>query len=222
MINFDSRGDTLIEVLSAITIFSLIAISTMTIMNKGVAISQRSLEITQARQQIDAQAEALRFLNASYIVAHRPNDNLVGNYPIDSPVREWLNIRNNLSYKAADSPLTSDIIHNQPLCPTNATSTNKLAANHFVLNTATANVIDYGNNSALFKDPATFSQVHYDTASPANVTAVDGIWIEAIANNKAATDAVQYMDFNIWTCWYTPGQTVPVTISTKVRLYDPR
>lgn len=216
--NFNSRGDTLIEVLSAITIFSLIAISTLTIMNKGTSVAQRSLEITQARYQIDAQAEALRFLNSSYIVAHRPNDNNPTNYP-DGPVKEWLNIRNNLSYTT--SSLTSDEIHGQPLCPTNINSPNKLESKHFVLNTSTAKVLTY-NPMGLSWDPDTFSQVHYDNNSPANITNVDGIWIEAITSNPLTVDVVQYIDFNIWTCWYSPGQTVPVTISTKVRLYDPR
>lgn len=217
--NFNSRGDTLIEVLSAITIFSLIAISTLTIMNKGTSVAQRALEITQARYQIDAQAEALRFLNSSYIVAHRPGDNNPANYPA-GPVKEWLTIRNNLSYTA--SSLTSDEVHGQTLCPTNVSSPNKLESKHFVLNTATARVVDRISNAALYRDPDTFSQVRYDNNNPANVTNVDGIWIEAITSNPAIVDVVQYMDFNIWTCWYSPGQTVPVTISTKVRLYDPR
>ncbi len=65
--NYMDRGDTLIEVLFAITIFSLVAVSSMAIMNQGTDTAQRSLEITLVRQEIDAQAETLRFLNASYI-----------------------------------------------------------------------------------------------------------------------------------------------------------
>lgn len=55
-----SRGDTIIEVLLAITVFSLVSIATMTIMNQGTNAAQRALEITHVRQEIDAQAEALR------------------------------------------------------------------------------------------------------------------------------------------------------------------
>lgn len=226
MINkYSSRGDTIIEVLSAVAIFSLIAVGTMTVMNKSLLVAQRSLEITQARQQIDSQAEALRFLNSSYIVAHRPGDNVAANYAEGSPVREWLNIRNDLSYKDVDSPLSSDKIHSQTVCPTNISSASdiQLSDRYFVLNTNTAKVFQRtGVNKDKFIDPDNFSQVRYDNASPANIVSADGIWIEAIANDKSATDAVQYMDFNIWTCWYSPGQTMPVTISTKVRLYDPR
>jgi len=57
------RGDTIIEVMLAVTIFSLVAIGAMTMMNSGLSIAQRSLEVTQARQQIDAQAEMLRFVH---------------------------------------------------------------------------------------------------------------------------------------------------------------
>lgn len=60
MVRMNSRGDTIIEVLLAITVFSLVSVSTMTIMNQGTNAAQRALEITHVRQEIDAQAEALR------------------------------------------------------------------------------------------------------------------------------------------------------------------
>lgn len=56
------KGDTIIEVILAITVFSLVAISAITLMNHGVSVVQRSLEITLARQEIDAQAEMLRYV----------------------------------------------------------------------------------------------------------------------------------------------------------------
>ncbi|MDO4774014.1 MAG: type II secretion system protein [Candidatus Saccharibacteria bacterium] len=60
------RGDTIIEVLLAVTVFSMLAIGTMVIMNRGAAIAERSLEITLVRQQIDGQAEMLRYVHARY------------------------------------------------------------------------------------------------------------------------------------------------------------
>ena len=59
------RGDTLIEVILAVTIFSAVAISTLSLMNSGTAIAQRSLETTLVRQQIDSQAEMLRYISQS-------------------------------------------------------------------------------------------------------------------------------------------------------------
>lgn len=57
------QGDTIIEVMLAITIFSSIAIGVTALMGRGVAAAQRSLEITLVRQQIDSQAEMLRFVS---------------------------------------------------------------------------------------------------------------------------------------------------------------
>lgn len=60
------RGDTIIEVLLAVTVFSILAVGTMIIMNRGAVIAERSLEITLVRQQIDAQAEMLRYVHSRY------------------------------------------------------------------------------------------------------------------------------------------------------------
>lgn len=56
------RGDTLVELVLAFAVFSLAVVSTLVIMNKGVAIAQRSLETTMVRQQIDGQAEMIRYI----------------------------------------------------------------------------------------------------------------------------------------------------------------
>lgn len=61
------RGDTIIEVMFAFAIFSLIAIISVSMMNIGLAASERSLELVTARNELNAQAEALRFIHSSYI-----------------------------------------------------------------------------------------------------------------------------------------------------------
>jgi len=61
------RGDTLIEVLFSITVFALVAVITVNLMNGGIHTAQRSLEITTTRNEMDAQAEALRFIHNSYL-----------------------------------------------------------------------------------------------------------------------------------------------------------
>ena len=61
------RGDTVIEVIFAITIFCLVAIISITLMNSGINTAQGSLELTMARNEIDAQAEALRFIQNSFL-----------------------------------------------------------------------------------------------------------------------------------------------------------
>lgn len=61
------RGDTIIEVMLAFVIFSMVAIVSVMIMNSGIAASERSLELVTARNELNAQAEALRFIHSSYI-----------------------------------------------------------------------------------------------------------------------------------------------------------
>lgn len=60
-------GDSLIEVLLGITIFSAVSVGGIAIMNSGLNQAQRSLEITMTRNEIDAQAEALRFIHNNYV-----------------------------------------------------------------------------------------------------------------------------------------------------------
>ncbi|MCQ2571079.1 MAG: prepilin-type N-terminal cleavage/methylation domain-containing protein [Candidatus Saccharibacteria bacterium] len=61
------RGDTLIEVMLSISIFALVAMITINMMNDGINTAQRTLEAEMARNEIDAQAEALRFIHNSYV-----------------------------------------------------------------------------------------------------------------------------------------------------------
>ena len=62
------KGDTLIEVTLAVGIFSMIAIAIASVMSGGTSSAQTALETTLAREEIDTQAEALRFIQSSYIV----------------------------------------------------------------------------------------------------------------------------------------------------------
>lgn len=53
-------GDTLIEVLMAIAIISIVIVGAYNITNQGLRIEQNAIERTQASQTISGQAEALR------------------------------------------------------------------------------------------------------------------------------------------------------------------
>lgn len=201
--NNKCRGDTLVEVLFATAVFSLVAVSGLAIMNQGAAAAQRALEITLVRQQVDAQAETLRFLNASYVAAFRPG---VSSYP-GTPADEWHLIQAVAPVDASISSLSN--------CNPDANP------NSFILNTHTARFIP---PTGLGKptQSKTFSQVVYNGD---NLSSSNGIWIEAIsslASGNVNQTKSGYIDFNIRACWDSPGQSVPVTIGTIVRLYEPR
>lgn len=201
--NNKCRGDTLVEVLFATAVFSLVAVGGLSIMNQGAASAQRALEITLVRQQVDAQAETLRFLNASYVAAFRPG---VSSYP-GIPADEWHLIK-------AVAPVDA-IISSLDNCNPDANP------NSFILNTHTAEFVP-PTGQGKPTTAKTFSQVVYN----GNIlSSSNGIWIEAISSVSSGNvnqSKSGYIDFNIRACWDSPGQSVPVTIGTIVRLYEPR
>ncbi|MFZ2125149.1 MAG: hypothetical protein WA087_01685 [Candidatus Saccharimonadales bacterium] len=203
------RGDTMIEVLFAITIFSLVAVGGLAIMNQGTATAQRALEITLVRQEIDAQAETIRFLNSSYIAAFVPNASFAAN----TPAGQWQLMEDSIISTAAAS--ASDFGAVGATCPF------PLPNGSFILNTKNATFVAPSEGRVVASQ--TFSQVKYDGGG--QVTAAEGIWIEAVrpdtvlGNNQSNTG---YIDFHIRACWDSPGQDMPVTLGTIVRLYEPR
>lgn len=58
----------------AFSIFAMVAVGAMTIMNRSMAIAQRSLEVTQVRAQMDTQAELLRYIHGRYTTNYPASD----------------------------------------------------------------------------------------------------------------------------------------------------
>jgi len=201
-----NRGDTIIEVLFAITIFSLVAVGGLAIMNQGTATSQRALEITLVRQEVDAQAEALRFLNSSYVSSYRSG----ASYDPATPAGQWKLMQDSII--ATANVTASDFGGTSCVTPPNGS---------FIINTKTA--VFVAPSEGKLQMAQTFSQVIYDNAN--QIISADGLWIEAVrsttvmGNNQSNTG---YVDFHIRACWDSPGQDIPVTIGTIVRLYEPR
>lgn len=67
------KGDTLIEVALAVGIFSMVAVSVLAVVNGSTSSAQSALELTVTREEIDAQAEALRFIQSSYLMGGMSN-----------------------------------------------------------------------------------------------------------------------------------------------------
>lgn len=191
------RGDTIVEVMLAITIFSLIVVGSMAIMNQGLYTAQRAQEISLVRSQIDSQAEALRFLNASYINAFRGEGVDYG----DTPAGKWKDIVVNRTVGSVSGFGTTGAS-----CP-------NLPNKIFIINPKKATLHTVPINNA-----STFSKIDYDIHD--NITSVQGIWIEALRSNT--NNHSGYVDFHIRACWDSPGQSTPVTLGTIVRLYEPR
>ena len=208
------RGDTIIEVLFAVTVFSLVAVGGLSIMNQGITTSQRALEITLARQEIDAQAESLRFLHNSYVSVYKTSSTYTG------AAQQWKlmvdSIINKSPFKQTDlSNLPTDL-NNHVICP-------NPPGGAFVINTRTAQFVAPSEGKIVSSQ--TYSRVNYESdAGDSAVKAAEGLWIEAVRSGpgKANQENTGFIDFNILACWEGPGLSVPVTIGTVVRLYEPR
>ena len=193
------RGDTIIEVLFAVAIFSMIAVGSLTIMNQGTQAAQRALEITLVRQEMDAQAETLRFLHQSYVATYQR-----GVTPaVGTPAYEWTRVASR-SVAAASGYGANG-----------ATTCPAMPGSRFVLNTHTAEL------STVTPVPATgtFAQLRY--SSPTTLSSAQGIWVEAVSSPVVPGQA-GFLDFHIRTCWESPGSPSVMTLGTIVRLYEPR
>lgn len=201
-----SKGDTLIEVLVAVTVFSLVAVGGISVMNQGAETAQRSLEITLSKQEIDAQAEALRFLNASYIASYKAGQS---SSSYSGQAKVWLDIPR--------VALASNFgITNTGKCPSRP-------SNSFIINTRTMSLQPLGSTEQPTVSQSltpTYAKINFNSTAKNVIDSVDGLWVEAVRGGTVASAG--YVDFNIRACWDSLGSIVPVTLGTIVRLYEPR
>lgn len=242
------RGDTLIEVMLAVGIFSMVAVAVVAVMSGGTSSAQTALETTLAREEIDAQAEALRFIQSSYIAE---KDDKNGRF-----AKLWQLITATSTEHASDNVkvvIGEDNIN--AIAQYSPSECSKLyedsvnigeARNYgFVINTRELGIFDdpsqaiikgsQKNGSKYILDQAaTYPRLVYNdgaslvTSDTISTTpqSVEGIYIIAVKDPESTQitnkgDTAAYYDFYIRTCWYGTGDKTPSTISTVMRLYDP-
>ena len=203
------RGDTIIEVMFAVAVFAMVAVGSLSIMNQGTAAAQRSLEVTLVRQQMQAQAEALRYIHAAYVASYQP-----GGQPVAGAAGEWTTIKSN--YVVSKASEFGRV--NGALCSELDPTTTK----PFILNARTARVV---SGVVKMQPPADqslppFAQVLYTTPESKDIVAAYGMWVEAV-HVVPVDGKIPYVDFHIRACWNSPGVDRPLTLGTIVRLYDP-
>lgn len=237
------KGDTLIEVTLAIGIFSMIAVIIVTVVNGSASSAQTALEITLAREEIDAQAEALRFIHSAYISTSG------GKAAVDDEGK-YAAIWEDITTKARDdsgeySPSScSELYDGSKLIDQNAFIINTKGLKNSTKDAIILRPSETGNK---FSQATTYPRIIYlaNTANTANsplftdeeksnntnsIQGVEGIYIVAVKDSSGTKivtggDESQtksaYYDFYIRTCWYGPGADHPSTISTVIRLYNP-
>ena len=243
------KGDTLIEVTLAVGIFSMVAVAVVAVMSNGTAGAQTSLETTLTREQIDAQAEALRFIHSAYI---SDMEGLDGRYS-----KLWERITDNaIELNSSNSDVTQFSIgscddmyqiqwpsteNKQPF----AININYLGEYaNLSKNELSDDVVSQAIktfDSGFLVPAMTYPHLIYSNEH-SNITAdisnarlaengVEGIYIVAVKDDnstsvvdgsgKNASNVSAFYDFYIRTCWYGVGDNTPSTISTVIRLYDP-
>ncbi len=226
------KGDTLVEVTLAIGIFSMVAIAVVSVISGSTSGAQDALEVTITREEIDSQAEALRFIHDSYISGGVSNEAKDDKY-----VKLWRNI-------TARARNKSDSLEFIPDTCANVYKNNSLnEQGAFLINTRALGASDIANalitpTSNVFVEASTYPRIIYRNAADdvlldQNVDKVvsraEGIFVIPIKDNKSTSIVTPngvktksaYYDFYIRTCWYAPGADRPSTISTVIRLYDP-
>ncbi|MDB5184081.1 MAG: exported protein of unknown function [Candidatus Saccharibacteria bacterium] len=208
------RGDTIIEVLFAITVFSLVAVGGLSLMNQGTGIAQRALEIGLVRQQIDAQTDALRYLNSAYIEGFQ-KDPTTGGVKTTTSTTVWDAVVTN--HREAQSQ-DFDGVALADGCHMPGSTYHPFAIDITKLDDALNPDTSQAALSSLVLVPATKNTLTYAKVANNPLPEAEGIWIEAVQ----ATANSGFYDFHVTACWTSPGQEVPVKLGTIVRLYVPQ
>lgn len=234
------RGDTLIEVMLAVGIFSMVAIAVVAVMSGGTSGAQTALETTLAREEIDTQAEALRFIQSAYI--NEKDEEEDGKF-----AKLWQLITaseygnsNNVNVVTGNSNIEEITNYSPSACSDLYGDDGEAKKYGFVINTRALGsnpgnaVVSAKSSADKFRQAATYPRLIYaddnanlvDSDFNQTLQAVEGIYIIAVKDPDTTTIAGKekqsaYYDFYIRTCWYGTGDQTPSTISTVMRLYDP-
>lgn len=183
------KGDTLVEVALAIGIFSMVAIAIVSIISSSTAGTQTALETTLVREEIDIQAEALRFIQGDYVASKGESNSKVGEL--------WKAIKDSaIDFKESPyNTLSPDNVakilnYNPTTCQNMLADLNSvhsdLSEKAFIINPralgelsdSDANIDDIlivnnVGNSSVFKAPTTYSRLVYKNSADALVGDVD-------------------------------------------------
>lgn len=208
------RGDTIVEAVFAFAIFGFIAVSSLLIMRQGMAKTQTAQEINLVRAQINAQAEALRYIHSSALSDYASDNTSSDIY------KKWEEITD---YVTTDTPEPSAKLIQGAICTPIATVNPRA----FVLNPRGGS-LDI-KSVPLLNQAVSYSRLVYGSSGDTNnidlsdlntvLTSVEGIWVEGFKVAGSGSNK-GYFDFYIRACWPNISGPVPNVIETVVRLYD--
>lgn len=196
------KGDTLIEVIVAFAVFASLAVGASAIMSRGVTSAQEALETTLVRQQMDGQAQTLRFLYQEYIAsANNPEAatfaEIVGSLTVADDASEF-----------GGAGCTTTIPGS------NAFALDPRGPVYDASNTSTDGIVTSPQLIPITGSPV----AHPGLAKVLDEPRSYGMWIEAVRDEDSSTS---FIDFHIRSCWESLSGNVPRTLGTIVRLYVP-
>lgn len=193
----------MIEVIVAFAVFASLAVGASAIMSRGVTSAQEALETTLVRQQMDGQAQTLRFLYQEYIAsANNPEADTF------EEIVKRLTVADNASEFGGAGCTTT-------IPGSNAFALDPRGPIYDASNTSTDGII----TSPPWLMPIKDSPVaHPGLAMVRDEPHSYGMWIEAVRDEDGSTS---FIDFHIRACWESLSGNVPRTLGTIVRLYVP-
>ncbi|MCB9819899.1 prepilin-type N-terminal cleavage/methylation domain-containing protein [Candidatus Nomurabacteria bacterium] len=202
------RGDTIIEVMMALSIFSMIAVGALAVMNRSISMAQDALESTLVRNEIDAQAETLRFLHHAYMAESSPN------LAAGTLANKFMDIIKD------DNVITDGTASEfgKPTCIT------EIPQKAFAVNPINGKLIPSGSIKPMSEAGSgvpPYSQLSYP--APTAQPTAHGLWIEGVKSRSVtasgSSEIKPVVDFHIRACWSSAYSSQPRTIGTIVRLH---
>lgn len=189
--NRRERGDTLVEMLVAFAILSLVLVGTMMVMNKGVRMSQESIERTLVRQQMDSQLEMVRYI-------HDTNPEL------------WRQIKG----LKTDTPMSLS----STTCPSVSTIGTSANRSFFMAKNNTQLAV-YRVAPTTYSDATAYAQINYASSPRAYGIWIQIALAENLSRQTTSRNMNAY-DVYAHACWYSAQSNIPVTLGTIARIYD--
>jgi len=226
------RGDTLIEVMFAVGIFSLVAIAVVSVMSRSLRSVQAALETTMTRNEIDAQAEAIRFIQSAYVAEKDLAESERLYTDAWKKIALWAEKNNTndvFKFELEDSANCSELyekVGGKTLIDKQnafAVNTRKLGDGGDAEDVDVV-VVTTKNSGVKFEEAGIYPRLMYgddsnslsNMATSTDLTMVEGIYVVGVKDTGNT-----YYDFYIRTCWNSAGASSASTISTVIRLYNP-
>ncbi len=205
------RGDTLIEVLIAITVLAVIVTGAMAIMNRSLVSIMNSSERTAVRAEINSQTEMLNWARTM------DQDGI------------WRSIKS----VAFDGDNASEVALASKSCRINqldaqnhgsfylTLADNDASGVKFYTNMTKTDEVDDGSGSTMptGRNPNSRATTPVGNDNGLSSTTSSGIWIDAVYYD-AVDVTVPYFDFYIKACWVPRGSLPDSQTLTIVRIYD--